>query len=88
MKNKKKQKRWTIIFIGDNRQLGTFDITETIVIIFLLVIFSLASVAFAAYLLDNQKHNLAREALSGELELTQDLLSSMYKKNLELAANI
>lgn len=88
MKNKKKQKRWTVIFIGDNRQLGTFDITETIVIIFLLVIFSLASVAFAAYLLDNQKHNLAREALSQDLELTQDLLSSMNKKNLELVTNI
>lgn len=88
MKNKKKRKRWTVIFIGDNRQLGTFNITGAIVVIFLLFILSLATVAFAAYLLNNQKHNLAREVLSRELEFTQNLLSSMNQKNLELAANI
>jgi len=85
---KNKQKRWTVIFLGDNKQLGTFDITEAILLISLIVIFTLTSVAFAAYLLNNQKHNLAREALSQELELTQDLLSSMNQNNLELAANI
>ncbi len=87
MKNKR-LKRWTVIVIGDNRQLGSFDITESIIIIFLLAVFSLASVTFAAYLLHDKKQALVREEISRELENTQDLLTAANQNNSELAATI
>jgi hypothetical protein len=85
---KNKSKRWTFIVIENNRQLGSFDITETFIIITLIVLLSFASIVVTAFLLHDIKQDLAREDLSQRLKDSQILLAAAHQKKSQLATNI
>ena len=85
---KKKSKRWTFIVIGNNRQLGTFDITETSVVTLLVVVLLLASAAFAAFLIHDRRQADATAEISRQLAEAQTALSATENINARFAAHI
>jgi len=85
---KKKSERWTFIVIGNNRQLGSFDITETLVVTLLVVVLLLASATFTAYLIHDRRMAGATVEISRQLAETQTALSAAEDTNARFAARI
>lgn len=83
---KNKSKRWTFIVIGNNRQLGSFDITETLITTLLVIVLLLASATFAAYLLHDKGQTLAIEEIAQQLVETEAMLSDANERNAHFAA--
>ena len=87
MKNENKQKCWTIIAIGDKRQIGSFEITSTFIITLLVVLLGLAVITPTAYWLHNKSQISIQKELAGKLTETENSLNIANQKNEELTKN-
>ena len=85
MKTEKNKKSWTIIIIGDKRQIGSFEITKKLLISIVATVAALAVLTPTFFWFHNRSHITVQKELSDKITETQKLLTQALNTNAELS---